>query len=302
MASPDPVPQNREFRNPSPEEPAEHRVGPRPTTGGRASHPSPHLPDDGGHAAEGGATTRAAPVGREESMLGVAVRWLLVCLLSWIAGAAAFDAFMGGDRSGQSLTEFICVGFFYGLALALLGLGGLLWRKYQLRRVCADLNGQELGRFLAERAHVGGPILALLRKLHAQFERNPASVDAATLIKLAHRRLSRTAMRVRRVGHLLVALGLVGTCTGLIGMLMGLTERVVASSEDGGPELMVALLSPGGPLSGLSGAYSSTLVGIVCGAIVLRFLAYVVQDGVDALTDNLEEFISVYVRPAFPTP
>ncbi|MEE9391183.1 MAG: hypothetical protein V3W41_01625 [Planctomycetota bacterium] len=243
---------------------------------------------------------RPISVSRDESAKALTARWILVLLLALFASGWFYHSFTSGDRSGQDLISFILLGFVYGLLLAAWGLRELLREKHRFERLCSELKGVELGAFLAEREGQPGPLLALLRKLDMQARRSPNAVDAATLISLLHRRLSRTAKLVQRVGVLLVAGGMIGTCIGIGGMLSGLTEVVGSSDGKGGPEFMQGLFAPhGGPLSALASAYNTTLLGIGCGGVVLRALSNVLQDGVDVLADRYEEFICVNCRPAF---
>jgi len=240
---------------------------------------------------------RPRTVARAEGSLGLLVRCGLILFLAWAASETILRHFAMGDRSGQGVTDFIWLGFSVGLAVAFSELVLLLWRRRQFAWLRKEINGEDLRAFVAARASSRNPFVVTLAKLVEQFDRNPAAVDAPTLLGLLHRRFSRNAQRLLRMVVLLLALGLVGTCVGLMGMLSSLTETVAMSDGQGGPEFMRELLAYGGPLAGLGSAYSSTLIGLACGSIVLRFLGHALQDGVEALVDQFDEWVSVYVLP-----
>lgn len=238
-------------------------------------------------------------VARGMNPWGMGGRWLVVPLLAMVAMGQVYASIELGDISGRDFTAFVLMVFLYSLARSLLGCLGLALHKRRVKRLPTQIDGQELGGVLANGLRDDrSPFVGVLRSMHEQYTRNPAAVDAEVLIDVLHRRLSAGPRQIERAASLSLALGFCGTAFGLVLCLNGLSMAVDASGGDGA-RLMELLFSPGGPMASLGGAYLSTLAALACGSIVLRSLAHVQQDAIDALTDQFTEIVAVYVRPSF---
>jgi len=120
-------------------------------------------------------------------------------------------------------------------------------------------------------------------------------ISQDNLIELLHTRLLARNKVVELFSSILITLGLIGTILGLILMMDSLTEVMGSASMD--ENLMKALVSENGPLSGLGVAFFTTLLGAILGGVVLRVLTSVVDTNIMEYTAHIAELTEVHVLP-----
>ena len=225
------------------------------------------------------------------------LRWTGVIALALLAQGWVYAALEAGDGA-MVFTRFVLIVALYGVGRSLVASIVLVLHKRRLRQLPGELDGKEMGAFVASLKHDRSPFVGVLRAVYEQFRRNPSAVDAEPLIELLRARLHRAGpMRTLRTAGLTVTLGFLGTCFGLLFTLDGLSTAAKASGGRS-HDLTALVFGEGGPLSQLGGAYLSTLAALAAGSVVLRALAHVQEDGVEDLVDEFTESVSVYVRPS----
>jgi MotA/TolQ/ExbB proton channel family len=128
-----------------------------------------------------------------------------------------------------------------------------------------------------------------------------SEVDQEPLIESIHARLLSRNRFVELFSGILVTLGLIGTIVGLIFMMGGLGETVVAHGTDG--TLLTALFSKNadgsasGPMAGLGFAFYTTLIGSTLGGVVFRVLTSVVDENIEDYVSELRTLTHVHVLP-----
>jgi biopolymer transport protein ExbB/TolQ len=120
-------------------------------------------------------------------------------------------------------------------------------------------------------------------------------ISQDNLIELLHTRLLARNKVVELFSSILITLGLIGTILGLILMMDSLTEVMGSAAMD--ENLMKALVSESGPLSGLGVAFFTTLLGAILGGVVLRVLTSVVDANIMEYTAHIAELTEVHVLP-----
>jgi hypothetical protein len=120
-------------------------------------------------------------------------------------------------------------------------------------------------------------------------------VSQDNLIEIIHARLLARNRVVELFASILITLGLIGTILGLMIMMTQLTN--IVGEKGATDDLLVRLVQEGGPLSGLSTAFITTLLGAVIGGVILRVLTNVIDSSVMRYTAHLAELTEVHVLP-----
>jgi MotA/TolQ/ExbB proton channel family len=215
-----------------------------------------------------------------------------VLLLTCLSGAA----FVNGSPS-DGLNAVILACFAYGVGQWLWATAYLVLESWRTRRVVNRLEGETIEAVLASGGH-RGRFLAVVRGLNHQHQTHPGSIDAGGLLSAMDLRLRERNERAALSAQLLVTLGVLGTVIGLMAMMTGMSASVHAADKDASKSLMSVLFGPDGPLSGLSTAFTTTLLGTLFGGIVLRMLTASTARATDRLMVQCDELISVYILPA----
>ncbi len=124
-------------------------------------------------------------------------------------------------------------------------------------------------------------------------------LDSEALLQLELARYQRTSHNVAVLGNLLITQGLIGTVVGLSVTLSGLSSSLDALGHD------EALLLEGlrKAMSGMGTAFYATLLGAVCGGILLRVFALITEGGIEDLYDRIMKICLVYCAvDCKPTP
>lgn len=236
------------------------------------------------------------PIARPTTWVAIVLRVVVVVWLSAAAVGMIFEDLELGDTSGRRFTAFVFVLFGWGIVETCIGLFEVLRVRAQLKRLRAEFHRKGLAEVLAKLEGVANPFIAVIRGLFEQHRVCRAAVDAEPLLSVLESRLSRRVERLVRLGSLVMMVGFAGTAFGLSMMLNGLSAAVALSDGDGAL-LMQMLFLEGGPMAALGGAYGSTLAAIVCGGVVLRFLAHALQSSIERMCDQFRELLAIYVTP-----
>lgn len=124
-------------------------------------------------------------------------------------------------------------------------------------------------------------------------------LDPDALLQLEFARYQRTSHNVAVLGNLLITQGLIGTVVGLSVTLSGLSGSLDALGHD------EALLLEGlrKAMSGMGTAFYATLLGAVCGGVLLRVFALITEGGIEDLYDRTMKICLVYCgADCKPTP
>ena len=122
-------------------------------------------------------------------------------------------------------------------------------------------------------------------------------VEQDNLLENMHTMLRFRIRDVNIFASILVTLGLVGTIVGLIIMMEDLTLAIQNIKQDSGG-LLQSLLGAEGPLAGLGLAFYTTLLGSLCGGIILRILASVMDSQITKYVAYVLEMTEIYILPA----
>jgi hypothetical protein len=122
-----------------------------------------------------------------------------------------------------------------------------------------------------------------------------SEISQDTLIEILHSRLMAKNRKVELLASILITVGLIGTILGLMFMMDELIVSMAAVNEEGG--LIQALTAKGGPLAGLGIAFITTLIGALCGGVILRILSSIVEEGITKYVTLLAEITEVNVLP-----
>jgi hypothetical protein len=217
-------------------------------------------------------------------------------------GAAIVLVCIGGSgvvaaSPADGLNVMILACFAYGVGQWLWATTYLVLQSWRTRRVVNRLEGETIEAVLASGGH-RGRFLAVVRGLYHQHQTHPGSIDAGALLSAMDLRLRERNERAALSAQLLVTLGVLGTVIGLMAMMTGMSASVHAADNDASKSLMSVLFGPEGPLSGLSTAFTTTLLGTLFGGIVLRMLTASTARATDRLMAQCDELISVYILPA----
>ncbi len=128
--------------------------------------------------------------------------------------------------------------------------------------------------------------------LYTIFLANP-NINQDNLVEVLHSRLMARNRVAELFSSILITLGLIGTIVGLIQMMTGLQGVLNTVGEDTGSIAGGMMES----LSGLGIAFYTTLIGAVCGGVILRILTSVVDANTMRYTAHLAELTEVNVLP-----
>ncbi|MEM6392142.1 MAG: MotA/TolQ/ExbB proton channel family protein [Planctomycetota bacterium] len=133
-----------------------------------------------------------------------------------------------------------------------------------------------------------------IERLYTVFLAHP-SMEQDNLIEILHSRLMARNRVVELFASILITLGLIGTIVGLIQTIGGLSGLLANSSGEEGSDLAQQMMQS---LGGLDTAFYTTLLGAVCGGVVLRILTSVVDANIMRYTAHIAELTEVNVLPA----
>ncbi len=223
------------------------------------------------------------------------LRWLAVLVFASLAMGWVYASIEVGD-SALTFTRFVLVIWLYGIARSIVASVALVQHKRRLRRIPSEMGGKDLGAVVRSWQSDRSPFVGVICSAHEQFIRNIDAVDTETLIDLLEDRLYRAGPQgTFRTASLSLTLGFLGTCFGMLITMNGMSAAAAVAGNDPA-RLSELLLGAGGPLSGLGGAYLSTLAALACGSVVLRGFGQVQEDGVADLVAEFKELVSVYVK------
>lgn len=117
-----------------------------------------------------------------------------------------------------------------------------------------------------------------------------APLDSSALLRLELSRYQRTSHNIAVMGNLLITQGLIGTVVGLSVTLSGLSGSLDALGHD--ESMLLEGLRKA--MSGMGTAFYATLLGAVCGGILLRVFALITEGGVEDLYDRIMKICLVY--------
>lgn len=207
-------------------------------------------------------------------------------LLVWIAaGVLVYMGWIAGDTTA-ALVAIMALIFGHGLFLAAGSAWAVARQSSRAKRFLRAIETSDnAGIVLDAASHQRCGLRRVVRHLLRQHQKNPGKVDVAPLLDLMCAPIRNTTARVRDCGRRLIAIGLIGTCVGLMAALGAMGAAGAIAGEQGGPALMQALFGPGGPLTGMATAIATTLLGTYLGSVLLAALAeWVVLASPDELT------------------